>query len=177
MSYGTERPPIEITVRPIRSWELGEMYGLCKGFADSRAFLGLKGGFSEEAFHGFWSSLLSGDNAVLGLAEGTTEVGDKQALGAIAGAVYPDFVHGELVATEACLYVAPNHRSRAVGKQLIDFFEGWAFEAGAQVITLAHYIGSKDDEAVSRHYEQRGYALHEQVYFRRLPKPGEEAPG
>lgn len=74
---------------------------------------------------------------------------------------------GELYAEEVAMYVAPEHRSAGLAKEMIDAFETWATKSGCALVKLTAQHSARP-EAVARLYRKSGYTAAETAYIRRL---------
>jgi GNAT superfamily N-acetyltransferase len=85
-------------------------------------------------------------------------------LGVLFATVTPDLIDGRLVATEHGWYVMPHARGSRVGSELIEAYEAWAFERGAEKVMMAHVVRGMPD--LGAYFAKRGYAPLEMHYLR-----------
>lgn len=84
-------------------------------------------------------------------------------IGMIAGGISPMLFSNLLVATEMMWWVNKGERSKEIGSILLNAFEYWAKEAGANMINMNCF-----DDRVGKFYEKNGYSLRERIYFKDL---------
>jgi GNAT superfamily N-acetyltransferase len=118
----------------------------------------LPGRFIPGTFCRTWEQLLqTGAGGLFLLPDGGLPVG------AIGGVLYPDPNDGALVATECFWFVHPQFRGR--GLELLEAFESWARDRGAQriIMVLLHNLMP---EQLSALYRRRGYTAVETHYVK-----------
>ena len=86
--------------------------------------------------------------------------------GTMAGAIYDDFITGDVSCFEAFWYVDPDHRGRS-GLKLFSRFEQEAKFRGAKRIWMIHLL-ALNSEKMERYYIKSGYELKEKVYVKEL---------
>jgi GNAT superfamily N-acetyltransferase len=72
---------------------------------------------------------------------------------------------GAVLADLESMFVAAEHRSAGIGKQLVTAFEAWARAAGAQALTVSAYASN---QRALRFYAAEGYVDHSVQLLRRL---------
>lgn len=83
--------------------------------------------------------------------------------GILGGVISPIYFGGGWVAQELFWFADRN------GKELLDAFEEWAGEQGADCVVMAHLtLGEEADERMRRIYEKRGYSLRETHFYKGL---------
>lgn len=91
------------------------------------------------------------------IAHGVVLIAERggQAVGMMGGMVAPQPFLDSLHGVELAVYVSPEHRGRT-GMRLIKSFEAWAFDRGADEISLG--ISTEvDAERTAQLYERLGY--------------------
>lgn len=86
--------------------------------------------------------------------------------GTMAGAIYDDFITGDVSCFEAFWYVDPDHRGMG-GLKLFSRFEQEAKFRGAKRIWMIHLL-ALNSEKMERYYIKSGYELKEKVYVKEL---------
>ncbi len=86
--------------------------------------------------------------------------------GVMGGAVYDDFITGDVSCMEAFWYVDPDNRGVG-GLKLFKRFEEEAKFRGAKRIWMMHLL-SLNSEKMERYYTKSGYVLKEKVYLKEL---------
>jgi len=86
--------------------------------------------------------------------------------GTMAGAIYDDFITGDVSCFEAFWYVDPAHRGKG-GLKLFSRFEQEAKFRGAKRIWMIHLL-ALNSEKMERYYNKSGYDLKEKVYVKEL---------
>ena len=89
-------------------------------------------------------------------------VSGDPAIGMIGGIIYPHYFNNEIIAQELFWWVSPLHRGSGI--KLLDAFEDWAKERGADKVMMI----SLEKNDVSGIYEKRGYHALEHTYERQL---------
>lgn len=94
---------------------------------------------------------------------------DGQPVGLIAGLAAPHPLNPALlVATELAWWVVPPARGTRAGLLLLDAFDAWAEQSGADLVNMTLEAGSPvSDRCLTR----RGYALTERQYVRERGLP------
>lgn len=83
--------------------------------------------------------------------------------GILGGVLSPIFFGGGVVAQELFWFAEAN------GRELLEAFEAWAKESGADCIMMAHLtMGEDADARMKQIYEKRGYALRETHFYKGL---------
>lgn len=85
-------------------------------------------------------------------------------IGFLAAMASPNHLTGHLAATEVALYVDPGYRLGRVWRDLVEAFEVWAAQEGADTTQLIEPTGVP----VGRLYRRCGYVPLETVWTRRL---------
>lgn len=92
---------------------------------------------------------------------------DGQPVGLIAGVCAPHPMNPDLMlATELFWFVPLAHRGTRAGLLLLNDFESWVGEAGADCVNFTLEAGSPVN---ARILEKRGYVLAETQYLRAMP--------
>lgn len=95
------------------------------------------------------------------------ETEDNEIVGVLGGLCTPMFFSEEKVAIEAFWYVREDHRHGTGGFRLLEEFERWAKNVGAQYVHLA-FMNKIHPEKMSEFYERRGYTKLETIYRKTL---------
>lgn len=90
---------------------------------------------------------------------------DEEGQGFIAGCLTPHIFLKGIVATELAWWVDPLCRNAGIGSELLHAFEDWAYSQGCSYVTM---VSLSSDFAVGSFYEQNGYKLQEQAYFKSI---------
>jgi len=88
--------------------------------------------------------------------------------GAIGGAIYDDYISGDVSCTEAFWFVGKEYRGTG-GLRLLKEFEKEANARGASRIWMVHLL-SLNSEKMERYYLRSGYELKEKFYLKELKK-------
>lgn len=133
--------------------ELNKLIPLAKAFiAESTEDIP----FNEEHFIKTWEQVyLSKNGSILKYEK------DGEIIGALGYLVYPDFLSGELKATETFWFIKPEFRG--CGFKLLDEFEKVSKELGVKRIMMAHLKHLMPDKLKSV-YLKRGYREIETQY-------------
>ncbi len=120
----------------------------------------LPGMFVPSIFVKNWTEYLSqGMGVIFALTK------DGELLGALGALAYPDPNDGKIVCSEMFWYVFPESRGR--GLLLLNAFEDWAKEMGADRIAMVHLTRLAPD-SLRKVYEHRGYHELEIHYIKTL---------
>jgi len=93
---------------------------------------------------------------------------DGRVRGTIGGAIYDDYISGDISCTEAFWFVDKKHRGTG-GLKLFKLFEKEAKAKGASRIWMVHLL-SLNSEKMERYYLRSGYELKEKFYLKELKK-------
>ena len=86
-------------------------------------------------------------------------ISDEQIIGFFAGFVMEHFLSNQTFASDAGVYVLPEHRGGSAFVRLVKAFEAWARERGASEIHLGTSTGVQPEKTV-RMYERLGYTMN-----------------
>lgn len=106
-----------------------------------------------------WRALLQVGLAAIFLARD-----DEQPTGILLATVTPDLFDGASVAIEHAWYVMPAARGGATGGALLDRFEAWAKERGAQRMILSHFVEGMPN--LDRYFAHRAFFPLERHYLK-----------
>lgn len=120
----------------------------------------LPGTLNPASFVTGWRNLLANG---AGLLIGAFDQGEL--LGAIGGAMVPDFQTGDLVSQEFFWYVIPG--VRGAGLKLLQQFERRMKERGAARNIMMH-LTELNGEAMEKVYKRMDYVLKEKIYIKEL---------
>lgn len=85
-------------------------------------------------------------------------------VGFIAGALQEFRFGPQMIAAEVGWWIDPNMRSKGIGGLLLEAFENWAKEVGADYVTMVG-LGNKE---VEDFYIKQGYSLAEYTYMKEV---------
>lgn len=123
---------------------------------------GLPGDFKFDAFLFNWTKIFD-----IQMGAMWKLVLNGKTVGMMGGILSPDMLDGQLIATEAFWFVAPEARKSTWGFKMLMHFEQWAKEVGAKRIVMAHLLSSFP-EALGAYYNRRGYVATEIHYVKQL---------
>lgn len=83
----------------------------------------------------------------------------EQIVGFFAGFVVEHFLSNLSYASDAGVYVLPEHRGGSAFLRLVKAFEAWAYERGAHEIQLGTSTGVEPEKTV-RMYQRLGYTMN-----------------
>lgn len=116
--------------------------------------------FDAKHFANSLGNLISLDHGLVLLS-----IEDDEVVGILI-AVASQFVFSpQMVATEMGWYVLPEYRDYRRGVKLVQAFEAWAKEIGADFIAMSDIVQTQD---LSKLYERQGYKLSEKTYVKEL---------
>lgn len=83
--------------------------------------------------------------------------------GILGGMLSPIYFGGGTVAQELFWFADKN------GRELLDAFEAWAKERGADGVIMVNLaLGEREDAVMNRMYERRGYQLRERHFYKEV---------
>ena len=107
--------------------------------------------FNRDSMRETFINIIRNPNAIL-LYNGT---------GMIAGFLSPIYFGGGIVAQELFWFAEKN------GRELIDAFEDWAKESGADGVLMVNLaLDDRTDRVMDAMYRRRGYTLRERHYWK-----------
>lgn len=106
------------------------------------------------------TNLIQGDNSTILVCEAEGRI-----VGFLAGLIHPLMLSHTIVATEIAWYVEKEARGSHAGKKLLEAFEVWAKEQGADWVTMGDITVVGNLGPV---YEKLGYENTERAYSKRI---------
>jgi GNAT superfamily N-acetyltransferase len=125
MSYNKLLANNMIHVRPASSSDQHGVYPLARDMATSYQVV-------ESDFLGVYESVVSSSHMCLGVAEDKDKI-----VGYVIGSYHPCFYANGNVAWVEEIMVDVGFRGRGAGRQLMQYFEGWAKSSGCKLVALA----------------------------------------
>lgn len=157
------------TIRPLTLEELPRCVYSARAFHAEKQ---LPGKLVPDVFLKNWTTFLTSCTAViLGLFH------EDKLVGGIGGMITPDLSDGRIAATEMFWYMLPEHRGGMNAFKLIDAFEAWAHEQGAEEFRMVHMLEPDEDPStvsLGPIYKRRKYRPLEVAYYK--PNPKRSAP-
>lgn len=89
-------------------------------------------------------------------------------IGILIGTISEMLFSEELVASELCWYVDPEHRNSRIGLQMFQAFEYWAKEKQKVDHIVMVHLDDENGEKLTHLYNKKGYKKKEQAYMRTL---------
>jgi hypothetical protein len=106
------------------------------------------------------SNLMSNPEGVIFVSEVGGEV-----VGFLAGAIQPSIISHTKIAIELAWFVNKRARGAAMAIKLVESFEGWAEDNGAEWVTMSDIPSISD---LAPLYSKLGYSLTEKAYSKRV---------
>lgn len=135
---------------------------LLKAFFDESPYNSSK--FSKSKVSSMYDGLIKDKTNALVLVA----VYDNKPIGILVGNISEMLFSNEVVASELCWFVLPEHRKSRIGLKMFDAFEYWAKEKqGAKHIVMVH-LENESSNKLTQLYNKKGYEKKEQAYMRTI---------